>query len=94
MTVITFGQLSNPVGIFDRAALMPRPLRRAPSGGCPSLTLTQRKVWAAIHPQLPPTALWAYDNRVPGPVVVVRSGQKVTVRHRNRISGTMPYGTG
>jgi FtsP/CotA-like multicopper oxidase with cupredoxin domain len=87
----TFDQLAASNGIFDRAALMPRPPRRTPSGGGPGLVLTQRATSASVHPQLPDTPVWAYENHLPGPVVVVDAGDVLQVRHRNRVAGTMPY---
>lgn len=58
--------------------------------GCPVLDITQTRVDLAVHPQLPPTPLWAYEGSVPGPTLEVHAGDRVTVTHRNRIDGVMP----
>ena len=62
------------------------------SCGChQDVVLTQRAASASIHPQLPPTPMWSYEGLVPGPVLVVDSGVRVEVTHRNEIEGMMPY---
>lgn len=87
----TFSELSAPTGIFDRAAAMPRPVRKRPHGPRRELTLEQYAATAVVHPDLPPTPAWTYDGLLPGPVVVVRSDERLDVTHQNHIVGTLPY---
>ncbi|MFD9985696.1 O-aminophenol oxidase PhsA [Streptomyces massasporeus] len=44
-----------------------------------------RPAWTRLHPQLPPTLMWGYDGRVPGPTIEVRRGQRVRIAWTNRI---------
>lgn len=46
---------------------------------------------AVVHPDLPPTPAWTYDGMLPGPVVVVRSGERINVTHEHNIAGTLAY---
>ncbi len=46
---------------------------------------------AVVHPDLPATPAWTYDGLLPGPVVVVRAGERVQVTHEHNIAGTLPY---
>ncbi|MEO5744384.1 MAG: multicopper oxidase domain-containing protein [Terracoccus sp.] len=87
----SFSELREPAGIFDRATEMPRPVRKRPHGPRRELTLEQRATTAVVHPDLPPTPAWTYDGMLPGPVVVVRSGERVNVTHEHNIAGTLPY---
>ncbi len=87
----SFSELRGPAGIFERAAEMPRPVRKRPHGPRRELTLEQCATTAVVHPDLPPTPAWTYDGMLPGPVVVVRSGERVNVTHEHNIAGTLPY---
>ncbi len=44
-----------------------------------------------LHPQLPPTLMWGYDGRVPGPTIEVRRGQRVRIAWTNRIPEDSEY---
>lgn len=91
MNPITMDELRDEQGLFERAAQMPRPARRRPRGRQLELELEQRRAMASLHPDLPQTPAWTYDGMLPGPVVVVRSGDRVRVTHDHDIVGTMPY---
>ena len=43
-----------------------------------------------LHPELPPTDLWTYEGEYPGPVFVVRRGQRVRVEWINDLKGALP----
>ncbi len=87
----SMADLRKEQGLFDRAALMPRPVRKRPHGPHRALEIEQRATTASLHPDLPDTPAWTYDGLLPGPVVVVRSGDRVEVTHEHDIVGTMPY---
>ena len=38
-----------------------------------------------LHSQLPPTRLWGYEGRYPGPTIEARTGEAVSVRWENRL---------
>ncbi len=91
MNPITYAQLTAG-GLFDRAALMPRPPRLRPNPGAfRRLRLHQVATLGSIHPQLPPTRAWTYEGLLPGPVVVVDAGDEVWTRHENNLTGALPY---
>ena len=91
MASVTLAELREPKDLFDRAAVMPRPVRKHPHGPHHELEIEQRAVTASLHPQLPVTPAWTYDGRLPGPVVVVDAGKRVRVIQDNDIVGTLPY---
>ena len=43
-----------------------------------------------FHRDLPESAVWGYDGRVPGPTIEAERGQAVTVVWRNELDGTLP----
>jgi o-aminophenol oxidase len=55
-----------------------------------SLEVTMRATHAQLHSELPPTPVWAYDGHFPGPTIEVRSGRRLRVAWRNRITGGYP----
>jgi FtsP/CotA-like multicopper oxidase with cupredoxin domain len=91
MNPVTMADLRKEQGLFERAALMPRPARKSPLGPHRELVLEQRAAAAILHPQLPETPVWTYDGSLPGPVVVVRSGDRVQITHDHDIAGSIPY---
>ncbi len=91
MASVTLAELREPKDLFDRAAVMPRPVRKHPHGPHHELEIEQRAVAASLHPQLPVTPAWTYDGRLPGPVVVVDAEKRVRVIQDNDIAGTLPY---
>jgi FtsP/CotA-like multicopper oxidase with cupredoxin domain len=54
------------------------------------LTVHMRTVHARLHSELPPTRMWAYDGRVPGPTIEVRRGQRLRVAWQNELTGSYP----
>jgi spore coat protein A len=59
---------------------------------------TQREIWRQLHPQLPPTPIWAYDDGSGlagqagsfGMAVVAQSGTPLTVRFKHALPATYP----
>jgi FtsP/CotA-like multicopper oxidase with cupredoxin domain len=91
MDDVTMADLREEKGIFDRGAEMPRPTRKHPHGPQRELLIQQRAATVSLHPQLPATPAWTYDGLLPGPVVVVRAGERVQVTHDHDIAGPLPY---
>jgi spore coat protein A len=63
------------------------PISGAP-GGAATYTITMREFEQSMHSQLPPTRVWGYHDGVaplhtPGPVIVARTDQPVTVNWVN-----------
>jgi len=59
-------------------------------GGAATYNITMREFEQQLHSQLPPTRVWGYHDGVsamstPGPVIVARTGQPVTVNWINDI---------
>ena len=89
----SFSDLTDPATMFDRAdELTPHP-RKALGHDGPVRTagFEVRAAHARLHPELPETPVWAYDGLVPGPTVVVHSGDRVHVRVRNAAHAALPY---
>jgi spore coat protein A len=60
------------------------------SGGAATYDITMREFQQQQHSELPPTTVWGYDDGfagpfTPGPLIVARSGQPVTVNWFNDI---------
>lgn len=87
----TLEDLRKTQGLFERSALMPRPTRKRPHGPNRELEIEQRAGTASLHPDLPDTPVWTYDGLTPGPVIVVRTGDRVQATHNHDIVGTIPY---
>ncbi|MCD2191146.1 multicopper oxidase family protein [Actinomycetospora soli] len=87
----SFDKLSKPTELFDRAAEMPRPRRRRLRPSSTPARIEQRATDVVLHPDLPPTPVWAYDGTLPGPVIEVRSDDEVDVVHDHDINGRLPY---
>jgi cysteine-rich repeat protein len=73
---------------------LPIPAVATPISGSPgaaaTYTLTMREFQQQLHSQLPITRVWGYDDGVaplhtPGPIIVARTGQPVTVNWVNDI---------
>lgn len=59
-----------------------------PSGtheGSPLYEIAMGSIRQRLHCDLPPTPLWAYAGRFPGPTLEVRAGQRIFVRWLNEI---------
>lgn len=67
--------------IARRADLRPDPLE--PGRLIPWYRLSMRETEQRFHRDLPPTRLWSYDGRVPGPTIEARSGNAVLIEWRN-----------
>ncbi|MFC3349517.1 O-aminophenol oxidase PhsA [Streptomyces echinoruber] len=64
---------------------VPPVLRPASDDVLHETEIALRPTWVRLHPQLPPTLMWGYDGRVPGPTIEVRRGQRVRIAWTNRI---------
>jgi spore coat protein A len=70
----------------------------ATPGGANAYAFTQREIRRQLHPQLPPTPIWAYDDGSGlagqagslGMAVVARSGTPLTLSFRNALPATYP----
>lgn len=61
----------------------------APSGtldGSPLYEIAVRSFRQQLHRDLPPTPLWGYAGRFPGPTLDVRRGQRIFVRWQNELT--------
>lgn len=57
----------------------------APGKTIPYFRVPMREVTAKVHRDLPPTRLWTYAGRFPGPTFETRSGQGLLVEWVNRL---------
>ena len=72
---------------------LPQPFSRAltvptiagPTGGADNYRLIQRRATADIIPGLP-TEIWGFDGQFPGPTIIARSGQQVSVQVENQLT--------
>jgi spore coat protein A len=80
--------------VLDPASLtkfmdpLPLPPVLAPTsmqGGVPFYEVAMTQFAQQLHAQLPPTTLWGYGGRYPGPTVEARVGQPVRFRWTNEI---------
>ncbi|HET9785046.1 MAG TPA: multicopper oxidase domain-containing protein [Terriglobales bacterium] len=62
---------------------LPRPAAAHASQG--GLDLTLRAAEQRLHPELPPTRLWAYNGVFPGPTIEARAGEALSIRWHNRL---------
>jgi spore coat protein A len=70
----------------------------ATPSGANAYAFTQREIWRQLHPQLPPTPIWAYDDGSGlagqagsfGMAVVAQSGTPLTVRFKHALPATYP----
>jgi len=83
-----------PIQLTPYLDPLPIPAVATPIVGSPgaaaTYTLTMREFEQQLHSQLPPTRVWGYDDGVaalhtPGPIIVARTGQPVTVNWVNDI---------
>ena len=61
----------------------------SPSGtfeGSPLYEIAVRSFRQQLHRDLPPTPLWGYAGRFPGPTLEVRRGQRIFVRWQNELA--------
>lgn len=91
MAGLSFSAWTARATLFDRASLLPRPVRIRPDATSSPLVLVERAATVDTHPQLPPTPVWAYSGQVPGPVLEVAAGSSVSVLVRNEIEGSAPF---
>jgi spore coat protein A len=90
---VKFTEITNPTTIFQRSGeLVPRPRKLlGHHNGMKFAEFELRAVSVSLHPDLPPTPVWAYDGLVPGPTVVVEAGDHVHMQVENRIGTNLPY---
>src|SRR5579883_2986108 len=53
-----------------------------------------RSVLHRFHPDLPPSAAWGYDGRIPGPTIRVRRGEPYLLRVWNDLPAGATGGVG
>ncbi len=70
----------------DLLSLPPRRVIKAPT----RLTVRLETATHRFHRDLPPSRVWAYDGRLPGPTIEVDRGIQVEVQWENHLSGTLP----
>ena len=49
----------------------------------PKHRLRMREAWTHLHRDLPPTRIWGYDGKLPGPTIEVRSNEPVSIEWAN-----------
>jgi spore coat protein A, manganese oxidase len=77
---------SPPVAPFRVPLRIPPVLRPTRSDSTTDFyDVTQQVASVPILPGLPPTRMWSYNGRVPGPTIVQRQGRTVRVTQRNRL---------
>ena len=80
--------LAPPLAPFADALPVPQRLVAAQQHG--QLSVPIRAGAHRFHRDLPESAVWGYDSRVPGPTIEAERGQAVTVVWRNELDGTLP----
>jgi FtsP/CotA-like multicopper oxidase with cupredoxin domain len=80
--------LAAPLAPFADALPVPQRLVAAQQHG--QLSVSIRAGAHRFHRDLPESAVWGYDGRVPGPTIEAERGQAVTVVWRNELDGTLP----
>jgi spore coat protein A len=67
---------------------LPVPAKLKPIGkskGAPQYHVRMLEVWQKLHSQLPPTKLWGYEGKYPGPTIEAWRNQAITVRWENQL---------
>jgi FtsP/CotA-like multicopper oxidase with cupredoxin domain len=80
--------LAAPLAPFADALPVPQRLVATQQHG--QLSVPIRSGAHRFHRDLPESAIWGYDGRVPGPTIEAERGQAVTVVWRNELDGTLP----
>jgi spore coat protein A len=73
----------SPLPSFVDALPVPPVLRPSQPGG--TIQIHMRPFRQKVHRDLPPTALWGYNNTWPGPTIEVRKAQPLTVKWINEL---------
>jgi len=89
----TCASVECPVQLTPYLDPLPVPGPATPVSGSPGSTatydITMKEFQQQLHAELPPTTVWGYDDGTgpftPGPVIVARTGQPVTVNWLNDI---------
>jgi spore coat protein A len=67
---------------------LPIPARLKPIGksnGALQYHMRMMEVWQKLHSQLPPTRLWGYEGKYPGPTIEAWRNQAISVRWENQL---------
>jgi FtsP/CotA-like multicopper oxidase with cupredoxin domain len=80
--------LRSPLTPFVDALPLPRRILAGQHGG--ELTVPIGAATHRFHRDLPPSRVWAYAGRVPGPTIEAERGQPVRVHWRNQIDQPYP----
>ena len=59
-------------------------------GNYDMLEIEMRNASIKLHSDLPPTQLWTYAGKCPGPTIEVKKDQKVVVKWKNELNGVIP----
>jgi o-aminophenol oxidase len=78
---------------FTDRLTVPSVLRpaRSRSGAYTTLRVRMRSARMRLHSELPPTDIWAYEGRMPGPTIEARRGQRVQIEWVNAIQADAPH---
>ncbi|MFM9957671.1 MAG: multicopper oxidase domain-containing protein [Phycisphaerales bacterium] len=85
----TCAQISCPIPLAPFVDALPIPPIAVPTsgvqGGAAHYDITMTEFSAKVHRDLPPTRLWGYNGISPGPTILARRGQPVTVNWINNL---------
>jgi o-aminophenol oxidase len=59
-------------------------------GNYDMLEIEMKNASIKLHSDLPPTQLWTYGGKYPGPTIEVTKDQKVVVKWKNELNGVIP----
>ncbi len=86
---LTCAQVSCPIPLVPFVDALPIPPVAVPttgvSGGAAHYDITMTEFTGKVHRDLPPTRQWGYNGISPGPTIVARRGQPVTVNWINNL---------
>lgn len=86
---LTCAQISCPIPLVPFVDALPIPPVAVPTtgaaGGTAHYDITMTEFTAKVHRDLPPTRQWGYNGIFPGPTILARRGQPVTVNWINNL---------
>lgn len=81
-------RLLDPAALAKFVQAVPRPAVHVPSGtlnGSPYYEVAMTRFEQQLHPDLPPTTVWGFGGRYPGPSFEARVGQRIYVKWINAL---------